>query len=75
MANGIPNWQVTSVIPETDFQQGRGPIEGQRVQFTTDTGLSGSVFISNAEIGNAQKVSEEIVKRVTALSTLHNLSG
>lgn len=75
MANGIPDWTVTSVIPETDFQQGRGPIEGQRVHFSTNTGLTGSIFVGNAELTNQEKVAEMITERVTALSQLHNLSG
>ena len=75
MADGLPNWNVTSVIPETDFQQGRGPIEGARVNFITDTGLSSSVFVANTELNNTDKVREIITARLAALNTLYNMTG
>lgn len=75
MADGIPDWKVTSVMPYTDFVAGRGPVEGSLVNFMTTSGLSGSVFVATVELSNQDKVRDLIKERITHLNALHNLSG
>lgn len=75
MANGTPDWRVTSVIPATDFNLATGPVQGSNVHFTTISGLSDHVFISDAQVGDVEAVAQKINDKVAALNAIQNLTG
>lgn len=75
MADGIPDWTVTSVTPYTDFVAGRGPVEGSLVNFQTTSGLAGSVFVPTVELSNQEKIRAMITERIANLDAVHKMTG
>lgn len=71
----VPAWRSTGVTPFTDFQPGVGAVEGFNVGFTTDTGITGQVFVPTTQIQNTEEIAEKIAQKVSALHALSQLSG
>lgn len=70
-----PSWKVESLTPFTQFTPGTGPVEGKQVNFTTSSGLTDSVFISNLQLGDTAAIAALIERRVDELTALQNLTG
>lgn len=75
MTNAVPSWSVQSVTPFTDFVPGRGAVEGAQVTFTTTSGLTGSIFVPTAQLGNTDAIAGSIAQRVSELHAINTLSG
>ena len=74
-APNLPGWKVSGVSPETAFAPGVGAVSGFRVQFTTDTGVSGSIFVAETQIRNTSAVHAAIADQVASLHQIHTLQG
>lgn len=73
--SGMPTWKVVSITPRTEFVAGQGPIEGYRVNYETNTGLTGFVFVASSGLSNKQAIAAAIQTDVEHLHAIHTLSS
>lgn len=74
MASTTPQWTVTSIVPFTRFQPGIGPQEGFNVNFMTNQGQPGSVFIPTAQITDQAFVANQVQSMADSLHAILNMS-
>lgn len=75
MASTGPQWSVQSITPFTRFQQGVGPQEGFNVNFITNQGQTGSVFVPTAQITDQAFVAQSVQAMVDNLHGILNLTS
>lgn len=69
------NYQVTGVVPFTQYDPGGQVTEGVKVYFTTSTNLNGQVFAPNRIANDVNALRQVIEDQVSHLATIHQLSG
>lgn len=76
MAQGTPiTYQVTNVVPRTEFGPTSQPIPGKMVTYTTSTGYEGSVFIPDSVFGDLNAMRKVIEGEVMAVARAQALTG
>lgn len=75
MTEPVPGWSVDYVKDDMRYVPGVGPVEGFNVTFTTKSGVTGSVFVPTAQIGDVNRVAALVQQRVEELHAVHTLSG
>lgn len=68
-------WIVDSVTPSTDIVPGGGVTEGVRVTFTTESGVTGHVFVPSHRVSDSDAIREMISQKADQLESIRNLSG
>lgn len=71
----MPKYTVTSIVPETDFPASGQVTPSQRVSFTADNGVTGSVLVPDTVINDISAVQTLIDAKVVALSAILNLGS
>lgn len=74
MSSPTPQWSVTSITPFTRFQPGVGPQEGFNVNFMTNQGQPGSVFVPTAQITDKVFVAKQVQAMANSLHDILNLT-
>lgn len=74
MTSPAPQWSVTSITPFTRFQPGIGPQEGFNVNFMTNQGQTGSVFVPTAQITDKVFVANQVQIMTDSLHAILNLT-
>lgn len=70
-----PTWKVTSMTPRMEMGAGNLPVEGFQVNFETNQGIAGHVFVSRAQIGNREMITGLINDTVNSLHGIAGLTG
>lgn len=71
-----PTWRVTTSVEETDMSNPANPVPSQRVSFALDElGVSGSVLIPDARIGDLAYSRSVIAAKAAQLAALAGLTS
>lgn len=73
MTTPTPQGGITSITPFTRFEPGIGPQAGYNVNFVTGRGQTGTVFVTNAQIGDTAFVSAAVQAMVSQLHAVLDL--
>lgn len=76
MATGTPiTYQVTAVTPDTEFSGTSTPVKGKRVEFSTNTGYTGAVFVPAAVFADRVAVQRLIEGEVRMVAAAQAITG
>ena len=76
MATGTPiTYKVTGVTQDSQFTGQATPVTGKRVQFSTNTGYDGAVFVPDAVFADAKAVQALIEGEVRLVYAAQMISG
>lgn len=75
MSEPLPNWTVQGLIPDVRFTPGTGPVDGQTLTFVMSSGVTGTVFVPAAVLGDLERIRNLVQQRVEELHAIHTLSG
>lgn len=67
-----PTWKVVSMTPRMELTTGNLPVEGFQVNFETNQGAAGHVFVARAQIGNTELIASLINE---AVNNMHGILG
>ena len=67
------NYKVSSIVPEDDFSTAGQIVPSQRVHFTTDRGVVGSVLVPNSQINQVAHVQALVEGQINALHSVLDL--
>lgn len=71
----LPPYKITGIIPFTDFDPLGGTVPSQRVSFTADNGISSSVLVPDAQIGDLDKVRTLVEGKLAQLTNIMSLGS
>ncbi len=76
MATGTPvTYQVTAVIPETQYNTQGSPVTGKTVRYSTSLGYEGSVFVPDTVFSDLPAVRALIEGEVRMVAVAQALTG
>lgn len=76
MATGTPiTYKVTGVTQDSQFTGQATPVTGKRVQFSTNTGYDGAVFVPDAVFADANAVRRMIEGEVKLVAAAQTITG
>lgn len=68
-------YNVTGVVPYTDYQPGGRAVDGFRIYFHTSTNLDGQVFAPAAVASNPDQLAALLNDTVANMAAVHMFSG
>lgn len=72
---GAVTYEVTTVTPETQYNQLSQPVPGKRVSFTMSTGYEGSVFIPDSVFSDHAAVVGLVEGEARRVAAVQSISG
>lgn len=64
----VPKYDITSIVPETDFNPQTGSVPSHRFSFTTQDGISSSVLVPDSVVNDVAAGRQLIEARIVALT-------
>lgn len=72
---GVVTYEVTTVAPETQYNQLSQPVSGKRVSFKMSTGYEGSVFIPDSVFSDHAAVVGLVEGEAKRVASVQAISG
>ena len=76
MVTAPVTYTISHISPTIKFIPGTTmPTDGFDINWTTNTGLSGAVFLAKAQIGDADAIRAAVEEQASQLVSIHRMSG